>query len=347
MRALAPLAGIIASTALAQPVDTIALYGRVYVLAEYVAVDGGADPAPRRGRVTNQASMLGVRGIEQLAPGLAAWFQIETGFPPDSTPAVFANRNSAVGLNGTWGTLMAGRWDSTFEQTQVGIVDPFSDQGLPDITGAAVNQGNFARRQQNVVQYWSPAWQGLQVKVGYAANEGRTAAANPFDCGASILYLDERAYLAFAYEKHVDQAGAVAAAGVDETGYGAAASYRFERLKLSGQVGAYRRTGAATQRSFMLGFEWYPFAATGARTALIGIYQRSYRGAPLAAPVQPACILWGAGIRHSLSRRTFLIAEYARVDNREGNLCNFGSNPVAIDERQSLSGWGVGIRTVF
>jgi predicted porin len=290
--------------------------------------------------------MIGVRGIERITPELAAWFQIETGFPPDSAPSAFANRNSGVGLTGAFGTLLAGRWDSTFEQSQVGVVDPFSDQGLPDITGAAVNQGNFARRQQNVVQYWSPVWRGVQVKIGYAANEGRTSTVNPYDYGASAAYRDDRAYLALAYERHVDQAGAFAAAGIDETGWGLAAYRRFECLKFSGQAGAYRRSGAATQRSHMLGFEWNPLGASCPRTGVIAIYQRSSRGASLGS-VQPECTLWGVGLRHSLSLRTFLIVEYARVENREGSLCNFGSNALTIGDRQSLTGWGVGLRTVF
>jgi predicted porin len=346
VRPVALLAAFVASAARAQDADPITLYGRVYVLVESVSADGDADPLGRRQRVSNQASMVGVRGVERFTPDLAAWFQIETGFPPDAAATAFANRNSGVGLTGSFGTLFAGRWDSTFEQSQVGIVDPFTDQGLPDITGAAVNQGNFARRQQNVVQYWSPVWRGVQAKLGYAANEGRTSAVNPYDYGASLAYRDDRAYLAIAYERHVDQAGAVAAAGIDEAGSGISGYRRFECVKLSAQAGAYRRTGTATQRSHMIGFEWNPLGAGCPRTGAIAIYQRS-SGGGASGLAQPACTLWGVGARHALSGRTFLIAEYARVSNREGNLCNFGSNPVDIGARQSLTGWGAGIRTVF
>ena len=104
--------------------------------------------------------MFGVRGTEELGGGWSAWFQLETGFAPDQNNTVFAARNSAVGIDGPWGGVFLGRWDSVFEQSQVGIVDPFNDQGLPDITGAAVGQGNFARRQPNAVQYWSRPWRG-------------------------------------------------------------------------------------------------------------------------------------------------------------------------------------------
>src|SRR5260221_3065206 len=207
MRGSALLAGMIVSTASAQAVDPVVLYGRVYVLVESVAASGGADPAAPRGRVSNQASMVGVRAVEGIAPGLEAWFQLETIFPPDSAATTFANRNSAVGLRGSFGTLLAGRWDSTFEQSQVGIVDPFTDQGLPDITAAAVNQGNFARRQQNVVQYWSPACRGPPGEKGYVADETRTPAANTHHTRAPLAHPHKKAHPALPSQRPRSPAG--------------------------------------------------------------------------------------------------------------------------------------------
>lgn len=344
MRALAAAVcwGVLA--ACAQPADPSVLYGRLHVHAESVrAADG--DALSRRARVTNQASMFGIRGSERIAAELSAWFQVESGFPLDGSAAVFANRNSAIGLKGPWGTLLAGRWDSAFEQSQAGIVDPFSDQGLPDITGAAIHQGNFARRTANTLQLWSAPWHGLQAKVSYAAGETRAGRAAPHDYGGSLAYRDERSYVALAYERHVDQGAATIAAGQDEKGYGVAAFRYIGALKLEGQAGTYRRTGTAAQRSYAVGFEWP--ATQVPRATLLGIYQRAWRGGPLAAAIQPLCTVWGVGMRYALSPRTLLVAELARIDNRRGTLCNFGSNPVEIAEGQGLRGFGAGLRSVF
>ena len=344
MRALAAACCWAASFALGQPVDPLVLYGRVHVLAE--SVEGsGAESFPRRARVTNQASMFGIRGAERIAPELSAWFQMETGFPIDAAATPFANRNSAIGLKGPWGVLLAGRWDSAFEQTQAGIVDPFSDQGLPDITAGAIHQGNFARRTANALQFWSAPWHGLQAKLSYAAGEARSGSANPHDYGASLAYSSARSYLALAYEMHLDQSGTTIAAGQEEKGYGLAAFHRIGALKLEGQVGTYARTGTEAQRSYAIGFEWS--AAALPRATLLGIYQRVWRGGPLAAATQPLCKVWGLGMRYALSPRTFLVAELARVDNRRGSLCNLGSNPVEIGEGGGLRGFGAGLRTVF
>ena len=346
MRALAAACCWAAGIALAQPVDPVVLYGRVHAHVESIVGTGSETPIPRQARITNQASMFGIRGTERIGPGLSAWFQMETGFPVDGGAAApFANRNSAVGLKGPWGTLLAGRWDSAFEQSQAGIVDPFVDQGLPDITGGAIHQGNFARRQANALQFWSATWHGLQAKLSYAAGEARTATANPHDYGASLAYSGTRSYLALAYEVHVDQVGATVAAEREEKGYGLAAFHRFGALKLEGQVGRYARTGTEAHRSYALGFEWSVAALP--RATLLGIHQRVWRGGPLTTAAQPLCKIWGLGMRYALSPRTFLVAELARVDNRRGGLCNFGSNPVEIGEGEGLRGLGAGLRTVF
>jgi len=305
------------------------------VLSE--AIEAGES---RYTRITNQASMVGIRSQEELGAGIEAWAQLETGFAPDAS-GPFATRNSGVGLRGTWGTLLLGRWDSPFEQTQAGIVDPFSDQGLPDITGATLQQGNFARRQQNAIQLWSPAWRSIQAKASYATGETRTAQANAHDLSVSFAYRDDDLYAAIAFEKHFDQAGSATLAGSDETGLGISFSRRFGALKIYGQAGRYRRTGAETERSFMAAFE----QGWGAHS-LLGTFQQA-RGGALAGSTQPRCSLAGVGYRYAFSRRTFFIAEAALVDNRTGNTCNFGSNPVAISPGQDLRGAGLGLRVLF
>lgn len=328
-----------APPARAQGPDSLILYGFAYALLESIEVRGDAAPVVRRTRVTDQASRLGVRGKEDLGGGLSAWFQLETAFAVDS-PGSFANRNSAVGFEGPWGTFLAGRWTSAFEASQVGFVDPFGDLGLPDITGAAINQGNFARRERNVVQYWAPRVAGLRTRVNYQLHEGGTAGAKPYDYGVNFSYLDTVTYFALAFEKHRDQVGSVPTAGSGEDGRGVSGFRRFGPLKIYGQYGLYRATGTAMQRSRMIGFE----AANGAH-ALLGTYQNSRNGGAVSAPAQPRCDLLGAGYRYRLSPRTFVIAQYARVNNKVGALCNFGTNPVAISAGQVLRGIAVGLRT--
>jgi len=330
-----------ASVGRAQVTDAITIYGQLYGLVESVEVRGEPTPASRRARVTDQGSRLGFRGKEDLGGGLAAWFQLETGFAVDS-PGNFAGRNSAVGLEGPWGTMLIGRWDSAFNATQVSSVDPFSDNGLPDITGAAINQGNFARRERNVAQYWSPRIAGFRTRINFTTNEDRTADANPHDYGASFAYLDTETFLAVAFEKHRDQVGTRATPGSDEEGLGVSGRHSVGPLRIYGQIGRYRRTGTAMQKSYLIGIE-----AVSAEHGLLASYQNSRNGAAFASAAQPSCDLVGVAYRYRFSRQTFLIAEYARVNNKVGALCNFGSNPLAITAGQDLRGFAAGMRTRF
>ncbi len=96
------------------------------------------------------------------------------------------------------------------------------------------------------------------------------------------------------------------------------------------------------QRSYMIGCEW----VFGAQ-AVLGTYQSSRDGGQASLATQPSCNLWGAGYRYRFSPRTFFIAQYARINNKNGALCNFGTNPLAIAAGQDPLGLGIGLRTNF
>jgi predicted porin len=319
-----------AQTAMAQTEDPVTMYGRVYVMFDVVEAKGGtAPPLVRRNRVSDQSSLLGVRGTESLGGGLKAFFQLETGFSPDAASGAFAQRNSAVGLqHASWGSLSMGRWDMPFKLTQDAVVDPFTDLSIADITGTALNQGNFANREQNIVQYWSPEWAGLTLRLAYAANEARTAARNPYKFGGSLSYGRGDYYVAYAYEKHHDYSDGTATTGVNQEGNG---------------ISGYFRLGTAkTQKGWALGLDWV-FAGN---SHLLVLYQRSTDGGANNA-VQPSCDAIGVGYRYDFSRRTMFQANYVRVSNKTGNLCNFGAGALNIAEGQDPRGFAAGVRHTF
>src|SRR5438105_177827 len=194
--ALAVAGACVAPEAMAQTANPVTLYGRAYVTFESVQAPqigttnaagvcaGVATCGPevvRRNRLVDQSSLLGVRGTEDLGGGLKAFFQLETAWKLDQNDTTFAARNSGVGLQGAWGSVLMGRWDTPFKVTTI-AVDPFGDLTIGGITsalsgsGVGNQQAVFDRRDQNVVQYWSPSWMGLAVRLSYSANEGKTSA---------------------------------------------------------------------------------------------------------------------------------------------------------------------------
>src|SRR3954467_13153274 len=136
--ALAIAGACVAPAAMAQTANPVTLYGRVYVTLEQVQAKGSnptnAAEVSSRTRVSDQSSLLGVRGTEDLGGGLKAFFQLETGFKPDENNTTFAARNSAVGLQGGFGSVLLGRWDTPWKTATI-AVDPYGDLTLGGITG--------------------------------------------------------------------------------------------------------------------------------------------------------------------------------------------------------------------
>ncbi|QJR15920.1 porin [Usitatibacter palustris] len=343
-RCLAALAAAALPCAAQEATESpMTLYGRVYLMVDSVEAKGGTTPLARRTRVTDQSSLLGVRGEEKLSSELKAIYQLETGFPPDQQTANFANRNSGVGLaHAKLGTIIMGRWDMPFKSSQVAPLDPFTDLALADVTGTAMNQGNFSLREQNVIQYWSPNWAGLEVRLAYSANEGKTADRDPYKYGGSLVWTNRTVYLTYAYEKHNDSRDGTVTAGIEEEGHGVGGYVRLGGAKLMAQYGTYSRTGTAKQKSYVLGVDW----VFGERHHLLASYQDSRDGGVTTA-AQPRCDAQGLGYRYDFSRRTMFTAYYTKVNNDVGNLCNFGAATLSITAGQDPQGFSAGVRHTF
>ena len=172
--ALAVAGATFAPAAMAQSANPVTLYGRAWVMMNSVKADGGATPLASRNTVVNESSLIGVRGLEDLGGGLKAFFQLEFGFAPEenvtsvstinnlaagaATPISINNspvsgRNSAVGLVGTFGSVLLGRWDTPFKLSQIQI-DPAGQNTIGNQL-AVIGTGGFNRREINTLQYWT------------------------------------------------------------------------------------------------------------------------------------------------------------------------------------------------
>lgn len=326
--ALAVAGACVAPAAMAQTANPVTLYGRVYVTVESLEVKG-ATPAPRRTRMNDQSSLLGVRGTEDLGGGLKAFFQLETQFKPDQNDTVFAARNSGVGLQGGWGSLLFGRWDMPFKTTTI-AVDPYGDLTIGGITMANNDQGNFDVRAQNVIQYWSPTWGGVAARLAMTTDETRTATAKPRMLGASITFTRGPVYAGYAYEQHKDAtsasstAGLTPVAGFKETGHALFGTFGWGAFKIGGLVERFKKTGRSDRKSWMANVVW-----------TLGNHQVSYQhqnsddGGLSSAAVQPECEFDTLGWQYNFTRRTFFLAQYSRGDNNAAGNCGSAG-----------SGWG-------
>jgi predicted porin len=337
--ALAVAGACFAPTVMAQTASPVTLYGRVYLTVENVKADGlaGTPDLAQRTRMQDQASLLGVRGTEDLGGGLKAFFQLETAFNPDEGSGTFANRNSGIGLQGGWGSVILGRWDTPMKVV-VTATDPWGDLTINDVNGVTMDQGNFSRRQANMVQYWSPDWSGFTLRVGYVPNEGKTATADPSLTAVSLAYSKGPFYVAYAYEEHKDNITSGGAAGATtgkEEGNAIAARFAMGKARLMGSYGEYKKSTGVKDKSYHVGFDWN-FAG---KHVVLGTFSNAEQGAA-------DCDAYALGYRYDFSKRTFFLASYTEVDNSNGMNCNFGTGTFGA-AGQDLQGFSLGMRHLF
>ena len=156
---LSVLLGIVYS-GMAQAGDTTTLYGRLNVAVEFAH-----GPASMK-RLSNNRSVLGFKGEEDLGDGLKAIWQLEGALSLDTGAGSVTNRNTRIGLAGPLGTVFARVWTLPYTEA-TSVFDPFypTTAGYMALiaNGSASNADNvtdrsaFDRRQQNVVQYRTPA----------------------------------------------------------------------------------------------------------------------------------------------------------------------------------------------
>lgn len=117
----------------------------------------------RTNEVENQASRLGLRGEQALDNDLTLVYQYETAINPEATDkSVFSVRNSFLGIEGAYGQLITGTFDTPLKKAQ-GKVDLFNDT-LFDMS--KILSGEVRHKQS--VQYQTPKLMGaIRAKVDW------------------------------------------------------------------------------------------------------------------------------------------------------------------------------------
>lgn len=223
---------------------TVTLYGTLNVNLQTTRAAGATNPAQTvssRFAVSTDSSNIGVRGGLTVNEWVGATYQCEASANVDGiNPSGICNRNSRLGLTGSWGTLFYGNWDTPFKAVTYGTKadDPFQNtdvfgfQGIMGSPGFNYRSGGWSTasnsaingfdvRANNSVAYWSPKWNGLSLKAQYSANEFKNVSGtqNPQLYGAALNFDYGPFSLLAAYERHEDGFGLV---GINGTASAAA-----------------------------------------------------------------------------------------------------------------------------
>lgn len=215
------VAGALAGPGMALAQSSVEVYGFISMAPNHFKFTegttgpngtGAAVGSVSKWDVSSHGTNFGFRGREALGGGLTAWFQIETNAPFERSNNIAitpASRNSAVGLQSSWGNVYWGQWttpwadlDGMWAVGHVGGYSPvLSVIGRRETTGTAphLNCANalsggvnapgvlscdplkaiggvghpFWRRASQAIVYNSPKFSGMQFNVLYQTNEGK------------------------------------------------------------------------------------------------------------------------------------------------------------------------------
>ncbi|WP_306590191.1 porin [Geothrix sp. 21YS21S-4] len=195
------------------------------------AYTGDLGNLPARNRMTSGTSNLGFKGNFKVNDDLKIIWQIESAVSPDGdAPNSLTSRNSCLGLEGSWGRVFYGNWDTPYKYPILLVgalrgLNPFdnvltANPGF-NVPGTTTQNGRvngkadaaFNRRQGNSVQYWSPDLNGFSARVAYSVNEGKTTATTTVPSVSPDLYSALLSYrkgafsISYGFEQHNDYFG--------------------------------------------------------------------------------------------------------------------------------------------
>lgn len=341
--ALAVAGATFAPAVMAQTANPVTLYGRIWVMVNSVKADGGAAPLSTRTTVVDESSLIGFRGTEDLGGGLKAFFQLESSAPPDAGGGTFGSRNSGVGLIGGFGTIVLGRWDSPFKLSAI-FVDPYSQNTIGNQL-SVVNTGDFNRRENNMMQYWTPNINGFSARFMYGANEGKTSTspiANPSSQSMSLDYAAGPFRVNYAYEKHKDTRGAVVTAGVTESGQNLSGTFVFGPVKVGALTQKIKSTDRTDKKAYQAAITY-----TAGMHEFMGSVGRVRDGGVRGA-AQPEAKLATVGYNYNFSKRTTFMARYASLKNNSAAAFAMNASGLpAFGVNNDPKGFGAGFRHTF
>lgn len=197
---VAPLA------AFAQNAPTVTVYGRAHVTVDYL--DNGDEAGLNE---NSNSSRLGFRASHDLTEGLKAIMQVEQEVRWENGTGNFASRDTFVGLQGGFGTLRLGFFDTPLKNVR-SQTDFFGDQigDARNLTrvrdGYSGGDYDFDTRFRNGIHYRTNSMGGWTWDFHYSTN---TDAGQNLDNGNSALstavtYAKDAWYLAAAYEYKED-----------------------------------------------------------------------------------------------------------------------------------------------
>jgi len=133
----------------------------------------------KRMNLSSNASRLGFRGSKKIGEVTGVWqieqeIQFNMSNGTGDTNNRLASRDTFAGLQGDFGTVRAGKFDTPFKVAREPF-NLFGDQ-LGDMRNLTrVGDAKFDERLNNMLEYQTPVMSGFQAKLAYSFHSGTSA----------------------------------------------------------------------------------------------------------------------------------------------------------------------------
>lgn len=237
------LAAALPATSFAQG-DVFTFYGKAN--ASFQSNDEGNDEGAQTD-IKSNASRLGVKGELPLDSGIKGIYQMEYEVDIDGeSEETFSQRNIYAGLEGGFGQVIGGKFDTPLKVAQ-NRVDLFNDlEG--DIKSLISRSDN---RESNNLQYTTPSFAGFKASAAYISNkdaeifdgEGNLIDTRDNGTSVSLAYDNNGVYLAYAFDQDVE--------ANDWNVNRLVAQYSFGNLQVGGLYEAQEKADRSKQDGWM------------------------------------------------------------------------------------------------
>lgn len=182
--------------------NDVTIYGKLNLSYNQIEKDQAGITEQDNWELESFASRLGFKGSEEINSDLKVIYKLEYQVVPDGDGDTFKARNSYAGLQGNFGTIIAGIHDTPLKMSQ-GKVDVFNDYSLGDIALSIPGE----RRENDIFIYTTPKLGDLTLSIGIMPGDDSGVDGSDNDDGFA-----DQISLAAVYSKD----DLYAAVGVDE-----------------------------------------------------------------------------------------------------------------------------------
>ncbi|OGS92566.1 MAG: hypothetical protein A2Z95_07655 [Gallionellales bacterium GWA2_60_18] len=322
--------------------ENVTIYGTLNM--DYESAHNDNNTAFNSQRLSTSSSNLGFKGKEDLGDGLKAFYQLESQL--DMTGAGNAGlfngaRNSAIGLESSFGTFFMGIWETPFRLSHnkvelFGNTTSFSSTNI--IGQESLSGAKFVTRKSSIVQYWSPKFDGFQAKLSYSPEATTTTKKTEWSFSAE--YENDMLYATYAYDSKKNQKSTVA--DLTNTANRVVGAYKFK----DGQVGlTYERLSVAQAAGSTSTASRNAWELSGKYKAGNSNFGGFYtRAGDLSGTAESGAKQFALRYGYNLSKRTELWSAYTKLDNDTNAKYAFAHNAFGTaTANATLSALGVGM----